>query len=94
MNQDSSNQEIRLLVFPQQRWPMDCDISFEGECYGTVRIWDANSGNCLAVLRHDKSVHNVRFSRDGKTVISLASDKMRLWNANTGNLSLWRARSF
>ncbi|KAK3276423.1 hypothetical protein CYMTET_15499 [Cymbomonas tetramitiformis] len=53
---------------------------------GTVRLWDAATGEEQAVLRgHDQEVLSVAFSADGKTVASGSRDgTVRLWDAATG----------
>ena len=51
----------------------------------TVRVWDAESGAELAVLRgHEDSVVSVSYSPDGRRIVSGVFRKtMRVWNADT-----------
>ena len=53
---------------------------------GTVRIWNATSGQVLQVLKgHTRSVGSVAFSLDDECVVSGSSDKtMRVWDATSG----------
>jgi nucleoside phosphorylase len=53
---------------------------------GTVRIWDADTGASLQVLRgHEGSVESCGFSGDGKRVVSAGDDRtVRIWDADTG----------
>ena len=52
----------------------------------TIRIWDADTGKELAVLRgHTGQVKDLAVSPDGQTIVSASYDKtVRLWNAQTG----------
>ena len=52
----------------------------------TARIWDANSGAELLVLRgHTAGIYNAAFSPDGRRVISASYDNSaRVWDAVTG----------
>jgi tetratricopeptide (TPR) repeat protein len=52
----------------------------------TVRLWDALSGQELAVLRgHESSVTSVTFSPDGQRILSGSRDgTMRLWDSQSG----------
>jgi len=52
----------------------------------TIRVWDAQTGECLRVLREDEGwVRSARFNTDG-TLIASASDDgtIRLWDAQNG----------
>jgi len=48
---------------------------------GTVRLWDASSGEELAVLRgHEKAVRRAAFSADGTRIVTASEDgTARLW---------------
>lgn len=52
----------------------------------TTRIWDANTGKTLLVLKgHTGAVNGVDFSPNGKTIITASSDgSVRLWDSATG----------
>src|SRR5262249_18783419 len=53
---------------------------------GTARIWDADTGKELVVLRgHIAGVQGASFSGDGKRVVTWSHDEgARVWNAETG----------
>ncbi|RKK31227.1 hypothetical protein BFJ66_g15942 [Fusarium oxysporum f. sp. cepae] len=52
----------------------------------TIRIWDAETGECERVLEgHSHPVRSVMFSHDSKKVASASWDEtIRIWNAETG----------
>jgi WD40 repeat protein/tRNA A-37 threonylcarbamoyl transferase component Bud32 len=56
----------------------------------TARVWDADTGQEVAILRgHLNAVGAARFSRDGRTIATISSDHTaRLWDAATGKLRL------
>ena len=47
----------------------------------TIKIWDANTGECLETLEgHSGSVKSVSYSPDGKNIISGSDDKtIKIW---------------
>jgi WD40 repeat protein len=51
----------------------------------TVRLWDIDSGQCLAVLKgHESRVRSVAFSPDGKFFLSGGDDgAMKLWDSQS-----------
>ena len=53
----------------------------------TARIWDAETGNQLTVLRgHESSLFSAAFSPDDLRVVTASYDKTaRIWDAATGN---------
>ncbi|KAK2034265.1 hypothetical protein LX32DRAFT_552142 [Colletotrichum zoysiae] len=52
----------------------------------TIKIWDADTGQCLQTLRgHTKVVHSAAFSSDGTQVASTSGDKtVKIWDLATG----------
>jgi WD40 repeat protein len=52
----------------------------------TARIWDAATGNEIAVLRgHEGSVTSAAFSPDGSRIVTASGDRTaRVWDAATG----------
>jgi WD40 repeat protein len=51
----------------------------------TLRLWDGASGEPLGALAHAGHVLSASFSRDGRRVVSAASDDtLRVWNATDG----------
>lgn len=55
-----------------------------------MRIWDAQTGECLQVLEgHSKSIPVVAFSNDGTRVATVSLDEtVRIWDPDTGEC-LW-----
>jgi WD40 repeat protein len=53
---------------------------------GTARIWNAATGEEIAVLRgHEHAVNSAAFSRDGSRIVTASIDKTaRIWDAATG----------
>src|SRR5271165_2614964 len=52
----------------------------------TARVWDAATGNAIAVLSgHEDAVNSAAFSPDGSRIVTASTDKTaRVWEAATG----------
>ncbi|MGC8001180.1 WD40 repeat domain-containing protein, partial [Salmonella enterica] len=52
----------------------------------TMRIWDAQTGEQLRILKgHSGAINSVAYSPDGMTLASGSTDEtIRLWDAQTG----------
>jgi len=64
----------------------DGRIFATGQNDGTIRIWNLNSGQELAVLHgHTDAVTSIAFSSDGQMLLSGSADRTaRLWQLSTG----------
>ena len=51
-----------------------------------VRVWDANRpGKCLLTLKgHTGAVNSVSFSPDGKRIVSVTNEEIKVWDAKSG----------
>ncbi len=63
---------------------------------GTVRVWEAASGECLRVLTgHAGGVRGCGWSPDGGRLVSAGDDDtVRVWDANSGQELAFRCRHF
>jgi GTPase SAR1 family protein len=57
-----------------------------GSADKTVRVWDVETGECLATLEgHTQSVYGVAVTADGRRIVSGSFDKtVRVWDVETG----------
>jgi WD40 repeat protein len=73
-------------------WVRACAFSPDGNSIlsasddNTLRLWDAHSGESLAVLQgHTDRVLACAFSPDGNSILSASDDNtLRLWDAHSG----------
>jgi len=72
----ASHRKFRIEQEPIEPAPRDC----------TVKIWDANSGECLQTLMgHSDFVHSVAFLPHSSRLASASSDgTVRIWDASSG----------
>src|SRR5262249_42041812 len=55
---------------------------------GSVRLWNARSGEPLSILPHPGGVWSLAFTPDGRSLATGTSvdDRFRIWNVATGRL--------
>jgi WD40 repeat protein len=68
---------VHCAISPDGRWLVT------GSRDKTARIWDADSGQCLHVLRHEGIPHGA-FSADGRWLATVAREELRVWNCLSG----------
>lgn len=91
------------IIIPQAHSDRICSVDFnpDGQLIVTsaaqtyiwssdelIKIWDSKTGKLKTVLRgHDNGVSSVKFSSDGRYVVSASSDKtVKIWDVKSGNL--------
>ena len=68
----------------------DGTLLLTGDTMGAVRWLDMSNGSSLASREEDyaSNIRSIRFSPDGKRVATTASDKVRVYDAATGQLTV------
>ncbi len=71
---------VRCASFsPDGRWVLTASLDH------TARVWDAESGEVISLVRHDDKVWSAVFSPDGSKVLTASRDgTARIWAASTG----------
>ena len=78
--EDFEGRNVNSVVFSP-----DGNMIASGSGNGTIRLWNANTGEFIKYLEgHTKSVNSVVFSPNGNTLISTGEDGACLWDVNTG----------
>jgi WD40 repeat protein len=84
---DLSSFRLRAVFAGHKEWVGSFDFSPErnllasGSSDRTIRFWDVATQRELAVLKsHTGEVKSVAFSRDGRRLISVSSDSVKLWD--------------
>lgn len=58
-----------------------------GTSGGQILLWDTSTGATRKILAHDDPITAVKFSGDGKTIISTGFDgRLKAWESQSGNL--------
>jgi WD40 repeat protein len=67
-------------------WSPDGRRLASGDSDGVARVWDTQTGACLARYDcHQKQIHAVSWSPDSRVLATASSDRtVRLWTAETG----------
>ena len=56
---------------------------------GIVRLWNVRSGTLVREYRgHTEPIEDLAFAMDGNRIVSVASDGLKVWNTETGELLL------
>jgi WD40 repeat protein len=60
------------------------ELALSGSADGTLRLWDAASGQTLRLFAgHNDAVNDAVFSPDGQTILSASADHtLRLWDVD------------
>ena len=70
-------------------WSPDGHHILTGSEDGTVRIWDAATGDNTLTLTHKASVTAVAWSPDARHILTVSRDRtVRIWDATTGDNTL------
>lgn len=78
--EDFEGRDVNSVVFSP-----DGNTIAAGSGNGTIRLWNANTGEFIKYLvGHTKSVNSVVFSPNGNTLLSTGEDGACLWDVNTG----------
>ena len=78
--EDFEGRDVNSVVFSP-----DGNMIASGSGNGTIRLWNAHSGEFIKYLEgHTKSVNSVVFSPNGNTLISTGEEGVCLWDVNTG----------
>lgn len=57
----------------------------DGEKNGTVTIWKTATGRKAISINHDHEVNSIRFSPNGKFLMTGSAETSRIWELKTGN---------
>ena len=64
-----------VALSPDEKWLASGSTDY------SVRLWNMQSGECVAIFEHESLVSAVRFSVDGQAVVSSSADKtVRAWD--------------
>jgi WD40 repeat protein len=60
-------------------------VTIDGSEDGVAQLWDAATGQRLAVLRHEQPMESAAFSPDADTIVTATRDGLvRLWDVESG----------
>jgi WD40 repeat protein len=64
-----------LAFSPDSQW-----LAIPNSALGVVRLWNITANRAVADLTHPGEPHSVAFSRDGRSLVSVAARSVRVWN--------------
>lgn len=70
---------------PDVSYSPDGSLLVTASTDATARIWSADTGEVIQVLKHDKGIDSAEFSPDGLRVVTASFDRtIRIWDVATG----------
>jgi len=67
-------------------YSLDGSHILSGSMDGTLKIWDAKTGQVIETLDNEKPVLSCVYSRDGMRIASTTWDQIRIWDTTNGKL--------
>jgi WD40 repeat protein len=90
VNSNTGRDDIDDLIVYSLAWSPDGDYLATGSGDGSIRLWDANTGQNLAVMRgHENFVSYLAWSPDDQRLLSTGADgNVRIWNTDQDRMLL------
>ena len=83
-NEDATSETLRIEGHMAEitcaAWSHNEEWIASGDEAGSVRIWNATSGEQLALLSHDDEVSSLAWSPDDQSLAVTAEESLALWD--------------